>query len=139
MKIFNFQFSIFKRVLVIILLLSSVIVPQVVLAQSSQFCTVGGGFIKVPCVLGGELGPAGKTTFGGITVQVISIALLVVGSLAVIFLIWGGARYITARGNEEQAEDAKKIIKNAIIGVIVVIFSFAVVNVIAGALITGRP
>ena len=111
--------------------------PERVLAQGNKFCSVGGSdLIKVPCVLTAS-GPAGKTDFGALTVQVISIALMVVGTLAIMFLIWGGARYSTARGNEEAAEDAKRIIKNAIVGILVVIFSFAIVNVIAGAIITG--
>ena len=112
--------------------------PERVLAQGNKFCSVGGSdLIKVPCVLTAS-GPAGKTDFGALTVQVISIALMVVGTLAIMFLIWGGARYITARGNEEQAEDAKRTLTNAIIGIVVVILSFVIIRVIASALILGR-
>jgi hypothetical protein len=60
-----------------------------------------------------------------------------VGFVAVLFLIIGGYRYITARGNEEQAEDAKRTLTNAIIGIVVVIASFVVIRVIASALILG--
>jgi type IV secretion system pilin len=43
-------------------------------------------------------------------------------SLAVVFfLIYGGIRYMTSTGNPERLEEAKKILKNALIGLAVVI------------------
>ncbi len=47
-----------------------------------------------------------------------------------IFLIVGGYRYIIARGNEEMMEAAKKTITGAIIGIIVIVISFAIVAII---------
>ena len=83
-------------------------------------------------------GPAGQLTATGVILSLISIALWIVGFVAVLFLIVGGFRYITARGNEEQAEDAKRTLTNAIIGIVVVILSFVIIRVIASALILGR-
>ena len=88
--------------------------------------------------MGPVAGPAGQQTFGRAVTVVIQIALLVVGALAVIFLIWGGFRYITAYGNEEKAESAKKTIGHAILGLIIVILSFAIITIITTVLITGR-
>lgn len=68
--------------------------------------------------------------------KIINIALAVAGLIAVLFLIIGGFRYITSAGNEETAEQAKKIIINAIIGVVVIILSFVIVRVISNALIS---
>ena len=82
-------------------------------------------------------GPAGRASFGGFVQQLIEIALLVVGSLAVLSLIIGGFRYVTAYGNEEQLESAKRIVKNSIVGLLIVILSFVMVRVIANFLITG--
>jgi hypothetical protein len=117
--------------------------PLFVFAQAnetnnSEFQPIGGSLIKIPNLFKNQTGPAGQQTFGGVVLQVLSIVLLIVGSIAVISLIWGGFRYLTAYGNEEQAEAAKKIIKNAIIGLIVVILSFTIVAVITNALITGQ-
>ena len=44
-------------------------------------------------------------------------------------------RYITAGGNEETAETAKKTITNAIIGIVVIILAFVIVRVISNALL----
>jgi len=74
------------------------------------------------------------TSISGFIMKIINIALAVAGLIAVLFLIIGGFRYITSAGNEETAEQAKKIITNAIIGVVVIILSFVIVRVISNAL-----
>jgi len=74
------------------------------------------------------------TSLSGFIMKIINIALTIAGLIAVLFLIIGGFRYITSAGNEETAEQAKKIITNAIIGVIVIILSFVIVRVISNAL-----
>ncbi len=61
----------------------------------------------------------------------IQILLLFAGAIAVVFVIIGGYYYITAQGNEEQVEKGKKTLINAIIGIVVVILSYAIINVIS--------
>jgi hypothetical protein len=68
--------------------------------------------------------------------RVINIALALAGLIAVLFLIIGGFRYITAGGNEDAASSAKKIILNAVIGIIVIILSFVVVRVVTNTFTT---
>ncbi|MDP4001379.1 MAG: hypothetical protein Q8P83_04025 [bacterium] len=65
----------------------------------------------------------------------INIALAIVGITAVAFLIYGGFRYITSAGNEEASETAKKVIKNSIIGLIIVVLSYIIVITITNALL----
>lgn len=97
-----------------------------------------GGYIRIPNPLKGEPGPAGQTTFGGVVLLIINVFLLVVGSLAVLLLIWGGLRYITAHGSEEHMETAKRIMKNSIVGIIVVLLAFAIIAVITNVLVGGK-
>ncbi len=70
-------------------------------------------------------------------IRVINIALALAGLIAVFFLILGGFRYITSLGNEEAAGQAKKIILNAIIGIVIIILSFVIVRVISNAVASG--
>lgn len=70
-------------------------------------------------------------------IRIINIALALAGLVAVLFLIIGGFRYITAAGNEEAGASAKKIITQAIIGIVIIILSFVIVRVISNALLTG--
>ncbi len=59
---------------------------------------------------------------------------LVLGLLtlvAVIMVIFGGFIWLTAAGNEEKVERAKKVISAAVIGLIIVLLSWAVVIFVA--------
>ncbi|MDR2063574.1 MAG: pilin [Candidatus Nomurabacteria bacterium] len=61
-------------------------------------------------------------------IQIINTVLLVVGIIAVGFLIYGGVRYIISRGTPEEIKNAKNTIMYSIIGLIVVILAYAVVE-----------
>lgn len=62
--------------------------------------------------------------------------LMVVGVIiAVLFLAWGGIRWITAGGNPETAGKAKETIKNGLIG-LVILFGIGVILRTAAGLIS---
>lgn len=58
----------------------------------------------------------------------INLILFASGAVAVFFLIFGGIQYVTSLGNQERMDGARKTITNALIGLVVVIFSFAIVT-----------
>jgi hypothetical protein len=78
-----------------------------------------------------------RGTFSSIIVDVLRWGLGIAGSVAVLMLIIGGFLYITSSGDEGRLEKAKNTIKNAIIGVIVILLAFVIVETINAALITG--
>lgn len=134
-----------KKILLVLTLLSlllPVMAQAVVVEDCGSAATLG---ILIPSgFCGGTFfglfggGAASKTTASGLIVEIISVLLFIVGLLAVLFIIIGGFRYVTASGNEEQAEAAKKTLLHAILGLVIVILSFAVVRIISEALIIGR-
>jgi len=69
-----------------------------------------------------------------IVLNIIEIGLQLVGYLSVAFIIRGGFKYMTAIGEAGEIEKAKTIIKNAVIGLVISIFSVAIVNFVAGAI-----
>lgn len=81
-------------------------------------------------------GVASQKTLTGLLILVIQFLLDFAGVVAVIVLVVGGFWYITSAGNEEQAEKGKSAIINAIIGLLVVILSYAIVTIISGTLTT---
>ena len=81
-------------------------------------------------------GLAGNRTAGQLITGIVQLLLFFAGSIAVIFLIWGGFNYIMSRGNEEQAEKAKKTIQSSVIGLIVIILAFSIVYIVSN-LVTG--
>ncbi len=90
---------------------------------------------KKLCVCTGRtIGPAwgdsGPQNIPEVIRNVIHWVLGIAGTLAVLFVIIGGIRYITSAGNQNMQESAKKTLFNAIIGIIIVTVSFVVVNMI---------
>lgn len=72
----------------------------------------------------------GFTSFGDLLRLIIQAALYFAGTIAVILLIIGGYRYVAARGNEEAMEKAKKTLTAALIGIVLIILAFAIVNIV---------
>jgi len=54
--------------------------------------------------------------------------LLAIGFVSVVMLIIGGFRYVLSNGNEKSVSGAKDTILYAIIGVVVALLAFAIIN-----------
>ncbi len=65
--------------------------------------------------------------------NVVNILLFVIGIIAVIVIIIGGIRYTTSGGDSGQVSGAKNTILYAIIGLIIAILAYAIVNFVIGA------
>lgn len=64
----------------------------------------------------------------GMFKKITDVLLFIVGAVAVIMLIVGGIRYVTSGGNQQAVSDAKNTILYAIVGIVVVLLAYAVVN-----------
>jgi hypothetical protein len=58
--------------------------------------------------------------------SIIKTLISFLGVIFFILVVYGGFMWMTARGNEPQIESAKKIITNSIIGLVVVMFAYAI-------------
>ena len=72
----------------------------------------------------------GSTLFGdgGIFQTVTNILLYIIGAVSVIMLVIGGIRYTVSGGDSSQVTSAKNTILYAIIGIVVALLAYAVVN-----------
>lgn len=68
-----------------------------------------------------------------IILNVIEALLYIVGYITLAMIIWGGFKYMLGGDNPSKVEAAKKTIVNAIIGLVISIFSIIIINVIGGA------
>ena len=82
-------------------------------------------------------GPTNLTGDGGVFLTVVNVLLFIIGAISVIMLIYGGIRYTTSGGNANNVTAAKNTIMYAIIGLIVAIFAFAIVNWVVTAASNG--
>jgi len=75
---------------------------------------------------------AGQTTdlFGqaGVFQTITNVLLFVLGAISVIMIIIGGIRYVLSGGNATAVTAAKNTILYAIVGVIVALLAYAIVN-----------
>lgn len=71
------------------------------------------------------------TNVNSLIKTVINWVLGITFGIAVLFLIVGGFWYITSAGNEENAAKGKTTVINAIIGIVIIILSYVIVNVIS--------
>lgn len=59
---------------------------------------------------------------------IINTLLFIIGALSVIMIIWGGIRYTTSAGNANSITAAKNTIMYAVVGLIVALLAYAIVN-----------
>ena len=69
--------------------------------------------------------------------QFVNIFLFAVGALSVIMLIWGGIRYTTSAGDSNKVTAAKNTVLYAIVGLVVAILAYAIVNMVIGKITSG--
>ena len=60
--------------------------------------------------------------------NIINTLLYIVGMLSVIMIIWSGIRYTTSAGNAGSVTSAKSTLTYSIVGLIVSILAYAIVN-----------
>ena len=61
-----------------------------------------------------------------IVIKIIQWVLGMLGLIVVIMILYGGFMWLTSAGNEEKISKAKKILTAAIIGLAIVVFSYAI-------------
>lgn len=65
---------------------------------------------------------------GDLAKDFVNIMLFAIGILAVIMIIWGGIRYVLSGGDSSAISAAKKTILYAVVGLVVAILAYAIVN-----------
>jgi len=76
------------------------------------------------CLFGTEANCSG----GGVFKTITNVMLFIIGAISVIMLIIGGLRYVVSGGDSSAVQNAKNTILYAIVGIVVAILAYAVVN-----------
>lgn len=89
--------------------------------------------LSLPDVFSGAYRGEGQPTdlFSGPTAiipRAINLMLFVVGVLAIFMIIYGGIRYVLSGGDNSRVKDAKNTVLYAIVGLIVAILGYALVQ-----------
>lgn len=91
--------------------------------------------------LGGLKSAAGTAGFGAqapslpaLVGNFVNAVLGLSGLVLVVLLVYGGILYLTAAGNEEQVKKAKSVLRNAVIGLVIIVSAYAVSVFVVGQL-----
>lgn len=82
-----------------------------------------------------ELG-LGQRDPRNIAASVIKILLGFLGIIAVVIILLGGFKWMTAGGNEEKVGEAKKLIMQGIVGLIIILAAFGIATFVINSLFT---
>ena len=74
---------------------------------------------------------------GGVFTTISNTLLFVIGALSVVMIIVGGIRYVISGGKEVNVTKAKNTILYAIIGLVVALLAYAMINFVLETLIPG--
>ncbi len=96
---------------------------------SKFFLTVGGFSIDAPSQIkrvNEKVSPLGGNIFS----LAINLLLITVSVLSLFFLIWGGIKWILSGGEKQGIEAARATITYAIIGLVISLSAFLIINVV---------
>ncbi len=68
------------------------------------------------------------TSFGGLVNGIVSFIMVIAAVLVFLYLIWGGIEWITSGGDKGKTEAARNKITSAVIGLIVIAASYAILT-----------
>ena len=112
-----------KKLLTFILLL-----PNIVLAQAAPPptpATPSGGMID-------NLNTATAGVYSqnvglmGVIGQIVKVLLGLLGTVFVILILIGGFKWMTAMGDSKKVEDAKNLISNSVVGIVIILAAYAI-------------
>ncbi len=85
--------------------------------------------------------PNADTDITQIVIVVINMILALTGIIFFVHMFYGGFRWMTAKGNEQDITEAKETIRNAMIGILVTLSAFFISNFVFNQLakINARP
>jgi hypothetical protein len=74
-----------------------------------------------------------RTTISGI----IKAFMGLLGIIAVVIILYGGFKWMTAMGAQEKVDEAKKLIISGIIGLVIILTAYAIAQFVVGAIVNG--
>lgn len=116
--------------LISLAILAFLVVPAFALTAHAQFDP---GLNAVSNGLNNSLSSTDPRTVIG---RIINMALGFLGVIAVGIVLLGGFKWMTAGGNEEKTGEAKKLLGAGVIGLVIILSSWAIATFIINSLMT---
>lgn len=122
-----------KKILLIIGSILAIMIPQIMLVNASNlvFADVKSQIESAVNEVGGN---ENKTDAKGFIGNIIKTMFFIVGVLAVIVIIFAGVTFVVSAGNSQTIQKARTTIIYAVVGLVVSILSYAIVNFVVSSL-----
>lgn len=78
--------------------------------------------------------PSGNEGLDDVVDRIVSISIPVAVTAAFLLLSYGGYLMISSQGNPDKLQEAKSLITNAVIGLLVVVLSIVILLIISGTI-----
>jgi hypothetical protein len=72
----------------------------------------------------------GYTCIGNFISNMVGMGIIVAGIAVLAYLVWGGIEWITSAGDKTKTESAQKRLTNAIVGLAIVVVSWALWKIV---------
>ncbi len=130
------QFNMKRSIITFLLALSFFTFPMSVFAQGNN-----GGAKTIDLgakvkVVGEGVGFNSEQTLASTVGLIINVLISIIGVLFMIYAVYAGYLWMTARGDDEQVSKAKAILRGSIIGIIIVLASYAITAFVVSRVIT---
>ena len=109
---------------------ATIVLPMAALAQGNVTAEE-----ILPLAVGTTIG-TGTADIRLTIANIIRTAMSLLGISAVLIILYGGFKWMTAAGNEDNVTKAKQIITAGIIGLIIILTAYAIASFVISSLIT---
>jgi Zn-dependent protease with chaperone function len=120
----------FVKGLISATMVASMALPMAAMAQGSVTANE-----LLPTEIGTNIG-TGTTDIRITIARIIRTAMSLLGIIAVLIILYGGFKWMTAAGSDEAVGDAKKIITAGIIGLVIILTAYAIASFVINSLVT---
>lgn len=93
-----------------------------------------GGATNSLSAVGSKVG--GGTDLPTLVGNFINVILGLLGIVFVVLIVYAGFEYLTSMGEPAKVDKAKKLITNAVIGLVIIVAAYAISSYVIGALVT---
>lgn len=130
--------NIIKKIILSLVVVLGLVVAPVALTSTVQAATTpkeqicagsGGTWAADTCTNASSNG-----TLEGLFKTIVNILLFLIGAISVVMIIIGGIRYVVSGGDQSSVTGAKNTILYAVIGLLVSIMAYAIVNFVVSSL-----
>ncbi len=105
--------------------------PLPALAATNPFQTAG----NLANEVGSSAGITSQRTLPEIVGSIINIVLGFLGIVFLVILLYAGFTWMTAQGDEGKVKNARSMISQAVVGLIVIVAAFAISNFVLSSLV----